>query len=51
MDLIIRGGQLIDGTGVPPVRADIGIANGKICEVGDLSAKVLSKYDFVLFPF
>src|SRR6267143_6515763 len=39
MDLIIRGGQLIDGTGVPPVRADIGIANGKICEVGDLSAK------------
>src|SRR5437667_11510431 len=39
MELIIRGGQLIDGTGVPPVRADIGIADGRICEVGDLSAK------------
>src|SRR5437899_186890 len=39
MELIIRGGQLIDGTGVPPVRADIGIADGRICEIGDLSAK------------
>lgn len=30
MELIIRGGQVIDGTGAEPVRADIGIANGKI---------------------
>ncbi len=38
MDLIIRGGKIIDGTGAPPVQADIGIAAGKICEIGKLEA-------------
>ena len=36
MDLLIRGGQIIDGTGVPMRRADVGIAAGRLVAVGDL---------------
>jgi N-acyl-D-amino-acid deacylase len=39
MDLIIRGGQLIDGTGTAAVHADVGIADGKIAAVGALADK------------
>jgi N-acyl-D-amino-acid deacylase len=34
VDLLITGGTVIDGTGTPPVRADIAIAGGKVQEVG-----------------
>jgi N-acyl-D-amino-acid deacylase len=37
-DVVIRGGIVYDGTGKVPVRADVGLAAGEICEVGDLSA-------------
>jgi N-acyl-D-amino-acid deacylase len=37
-DLIIRGGMVIDGTGAKRVRADIGIRQGHIAEIGDLGA-------------
>jgi N-acyl-D-amino-acid deacylase len=37
-DVIIQGGDLIDGTGAPPRRADVGIARGDIAAVDDLSA-------------
>ena len=33
-DLIIRGGEVIDGTGAPAVRADVRIRDGRIAEVG-----------------
>jgi len=36
-DLIIRGGQVLDGTGTPARKADIGIQDDRIVEVGDLS--------------
>jgi N-acyl-D-amino-acid deacylase len=39
MDLVIRGGRIIDGTGAAPLRADIGIAGKRIAAVSDLSAK------------
>jgi N-acyl-D-amino-acid deacylase len=37
-DLKITGGQVIDGTGCPAFRADVGIQGDSIREIGDLSA-------------
>jgi N-acyl-D-aspartate/D-glutamate deacylase len=38
-DLVIRGGSVIDGTGAPAQRADVGVRDGKIADVGaDLAA-------------
>lgn len=37
LDLLIRNGSLIDGSGAPARRADIGVRNGKIVEVGEIS--------------
>jgi dihydroorotase/N-acyl-D-amino-acid deacylase len=36
-DLIIRGGEVIDGTGSPRFRADVGIRGDTIAAIGDLS--------------
>ncbi len=36
-DIIIKNGRVIDGTGNPWMRVDIGISDGKIASVGDLS--------------
>ena len=37
LDLIIKNGTLIDGTGAPRRRADVGIKDGAIVEVGTVS--------------
>ena len=37
MDLILRNGTVVDGTGKPGLRADLGVERGKIARVGDLS--------------
>ena len=36
-DLIVRGGDVLDGTGAPRVRADVGVRGDTIVQVGDLS--------------
>ena len=36
-DILIRNGELIDGTGAPARRADIAIAGDRIADIGDLS--------------
>ena len=33
-EIAIRGGPVVDGTGCPPVRADVGIADGRFVELG-----------------
>ena len=38
-DLIVRGGQVIDGTGEPPRRADVGVVGDRITAIGDLAAE------------
>jgi N-acyl-D-amino-acid deacylase len=34
-DLLIRGGEVIDGSGAPRVRADVRVHDGRIAEVGE----------------
>jgi N-acyl-D-amino-acid deacylase len=36
-DVILRGGSVLDGTGRPAYRADLGVAGARIAKVGDLS--------------
>ncbi len=36
-DVVISGGEVIDGTGAPRKRADVGILQGRISAIGDLS--------------
>ncbi|MDX1484598.1 MAG: amidohydrolase family protein [Alphaproteobacteria bacterium] len=38
-DIIIRGGTVVDGSGLPGYRADVGIADGVIAEIGDLQGQ------------
>jgi N-acyl-D-amino-acid deacylase len=37
-DCVLRGGLVIDGSGGPPVRADVGIRGDRIVAVGELTA-------------
>ena len=37
-DVLITGGSVVDGDGTPPVRIDLGIRDGHIAHIGDLSA-------------
>ena len=36
-EILIKNGKMVDGTGAPPRRSDIGIAAGRIAAIGDLS--------------
>src|ERR1051326_8161174 len=36
-DVLIRGGQVIDGTGAPRFKADVGLNGDTIARIGDLS--------------
>lgn len=36
-DVVLAGGSIVDGTGTPAARADVGIREGRIAGVGDLS--------------
>ena len=44
-DCTIRNGIIVDGTGRPRYRADIGIANGRIVQIGRLSERGARDFD------
>lgn len=54
VDLVIAGGQVIDGTGAAPLRADVGVERGVIVAIGDLrrtpAARRLDATDRVVAP-
>ena len=53
-DLLITGGTVVDGTGTPGVRADVGVTDGRIAAVGELAgaeaAEILAASDRVVCP-
>jgi N-acyl-D-amino-acid deacylase len=36
-DCVIRGGTIVDGTLVPPFKADLGIKDGRIATIGHVN--------------
>jgi N-acyl-D-aspartate/D-glutamate deacylase len=53
LDLVIRGGQVVDGTGAPARQADVGISNGTICAVGEVpgdATEVLDASGLIVTP-
>ena len=52
-DLLIKNGTVVDGSGAQPVRADIAVAEGRIAEIGKISAgakKVIDASDLTVTP-
>ncbi len=54
LDLLIRNGQVIDGSGKPAFRADVAVAGDRVAAVGDLSSasarRVLDAKDRFVTP-
>lgn len=36
LDLVIKNGRIVDGTGAPAFAADLGVKDGKICQIGNV---------------
>lgn len=45
MDIVIRNGSIIDGTGADPVVGDIAIAGGQFAEIGKVSERGIQEID------
>jgi N-acyl-D-aspartate/D-glutamate deacylase len=45
LDVIVRGGTVVDGTGQPGRRADIGISDSRIVAIGDVKDRARSVID------
>jgi N-acyl-D-aspartate/D-glutamate deacylase len=45
LDLLIRNGTVVDGSGLPRFRADVGIADGKIVDIGRISSSAQQTID------
>ncbi len=45
LDLIIRGGDLIDGTGAPRRRADVGVQDDRVVAIGQLDTEASAVID------
>src|SRR5260370_5627204 len=44
-DLVIRGGAIMDGTGRPGVRGDVGIRGGRIAALGEVKGTAAQTID------
>ncbi len=45
LDVVIRGGTLVDGTGAPARRGDLGVRGGRIAAVGEVSERARATID------
>ena len=45
LDHLIKGGTVVDGTGAPGRRADVGIAGGKVVAIGDVDDSATTTID------
>ncbi len=44
-DLVVRGGEVVEGTGMPARRADVGIRQGRITALGDVAGPAAREID------
>lgn len=44
-DLLVRNGMIVDGSGLPRYRGDIGVKDGKIAEIGRISGSATETLD------
>ncbi len=44
-DLLIKNGRIVDGSGMPAFRGDVGVKDGKIAEIGKLSGPAARTID------
>lgn len=44
-DLVIRGGEVVDGTGGPARRADVGLRDGRIAAIGEINSTATPTID------
>ena len=45
LDTVITGGTVVDGTGAPARRADVGIRDGRVVEIGSISEEAAETID------
>ena len=45
LDLVVRGGEVIDGTGAERTRADVGVRAGRVVAIGDVEEDATTTID------
>jgi N-acyl-D-aspartate/D-glutamate deacylase len=45
LDYVIRSGTVVDGTGAPPRQADVGVRDGRIVAIGEITEEAAAEFD------